>query len=153
MPHWEYSLKDVNPDTTAKASGRDLDISFKAAYEICKAIRGMMLDKAIDLLEDVIALKKPIPFTRYNKKVPHRKGLRKWPAGRYPVKAAKHILKILESVRANAEEKGLDVDRLKIIHAAAHKSIKLKRFFPRAFGRTSPKVKQLVHVEVIVEEQ
>ena len=86
-----------NEDTSkkAKASGRSLKISPKHAVEICRTIRGMEIEAAKEYLEDVIEMKKPVPFKRHNKKVGHRKGLKGWPTGRYPVKAASQILDVL----------------------------------------------------------
>ncbi len=152
MPKWGYSVGWVDPDRTAKASGRELRISHKHAREICKAIKGMMLEDAKKFLEDVIAMRKPVPFRRFNKKIPHRKGLSKWPSGRYPVKAARYILRILKDVEANAEYKGLSLDKLKIIHAAAYPGAKIKKYFPRAHGRATPNFETLTHVEIVVEE-
>ena len=152
MPNWGYSIIDLDPDTTAKASGRELRISPKAAREVCAAIKGMMLDEAKEYLRQVIAKKKAVPFRRYNKKLPHRRGLQKAMAGRYPVKAAAKILEVLESAEANADYKGLDVERLKIIHAAAYPGAKIKRYMPRAFGRATPKFETLCHVEIVLEQ-
>jgi len=152
VPKWGYSVGWVDPDRTAKASGRELRISHKHAREICKVIKGMMLEDAKKFLEDVIAMRKPVPFRRFKKKIPHRRGLQGWCSGRYPVKAAKHILRILKDVEANAEYKGLNVEKLKIIHAAAYPGAKIKKFFPRAHGRATPNFETLTHVEIVVEE-
>ena len=152
MPNWGYSIIDLDPDTTAKASDRELRISPKAAREVCAAIKGMMLDEAKEYLRQVIAKKKAVPFRRYNKKLPHRRELQKAMAGRYPVKAASKILEVLESAEANADYKGLDVERHKIIHAAAYPGTKIKRYMPRAFGRATPKFETLCHVEIVLEQ-
>ena len=72
--------------------------------------------------------------------------------GKYPVKAATEILKVVRNAESNAEFKGLDIERLRIIHASAYPGIKLKRAIPRAFGRSSPKNKSLTHVEIVLEE-
>ncbi len=155
MPKWGYSIieEELDPEKTVKASGRELRVSHKSAREICKTIKGMTLIQAKQYLKDVIAKKKAVPFTRFKKKAGHRHGLEKAYAGRYPVKAAKHVLKILEGAEANAEYKGLDTERLQIIHASAYPGMKTKRQIPRAFGRSTPKVKTLSHVEVALEEQ
>ncbi len=155
MPKWGYSIisEELDPEKTVKASGREIRVSHKHAREVCKSIKGMMLDKAKDYLRDVTEEKKAIPFRRYNKKSGHRHGLEKAAAGRYPIKAAAKILKILEGAQANAENKGLDVDKLRIIHAVAYPGMKVKRFTPRAHGRASPKVDILSHVEVVLAEQ
>jgi large subunit ribosomal protein L22 len=112
-----------------------------------------MLTQAKDYLRDVMSKKKPVPFTRFTKKAGHRHGLEKAFAGRYPVKAAKQILRTLEGAEANAENKGMDTERLRIIHAAANRGMKVKRFQPRAQGRTTPDFETLTHVEVVLEEK
>ena len=152
MPKWGYSVTGLDPETTVKSSGRELSISHKVAREVCGAIKGMPLDKAKEYLEKVIQKKQPVPFKRYTKKLGHRHGLNKAYAGRYPVKTAQKILKVLQGAEANAESKGLDVERLKIIHAAAYPGMKMKRYTMRAFGRTSPKVQTLTHVELVLEQ-
>ncbi len=152
MPSWKYSVKGLDPDRTAIASGRDLRISPKAAREICNYIRGMNLQKAKEVLREVIELRRAIPYRRHKKKIPHRKGLQGFYAGRYPVKAAEAILKVLEAVEANAEFKGLYTDRLRIVHIAAQRGPVIKKYIPRAFGRSTPYFERLTHIEVAVEE-
>jgi large subunit ribosomal protein L22 len=155
MPKWGYSViqEELDPEKTVKASGRELRVSHKHAREVCHTVKGMMLTKAKDYLLDVMEKKKAIPFRRYNKKAGHRRGLEKSFAGRYPIKAAERILKVLQSAEANAENKGLDTDKLQIIHAAAYPGMKNKRFTPRAHGRASPKFQTLTHVEIVLGEK
>ena len=152
MPKWGYSFKESEPEGMAKASGRDLKISPKAAREICGAIRKMKLEEARRFLQDVIDKKRPVPYRRYKKKVPHKAGIEGWHAGRYPVKAALEIMKVLNGLEANAEDKGLYVERLRIVHAAAQRARIIKRYVPRAFGRSSPNFDQYCHVELVVKE-
>ena len=152
MPSWKYSVRGLDPDKTAIASGRDLRIKPKTAREICNHIKGMKLEEAKTFLVDVIDKKQAVPYYRYRGKVPHRKQLSGHDAGRFPEKAAGEILKILDSVEANAEFKGLYADRLKIVHMAAHRGRVIRKFIPRAFGRASPYYKHLTHIEVAVEE-
>jgi large subunit ribosomal protein L22 len=155
MPKWGYSIiaETLNPEKTAKASGRELKVSHKAAREVCKAVKGLNLSKSKDYLRDVIVKKKPIPYTRYTKKLGHKGGMQKRFVGRYPIKTAESILRVIEAAEANAESKGLDVDRLRIIHAAAYKGMKIKRFKPRAQGRASPKYEITTHVEIVLDEK
>ncbi|MGA3059026.1 MAG: 50S ribosomal protein L22 [Candidatus Bathyarchaeia archaeon] len=155
MPKWGYSIINelLDPEKTAKASGRELKVSHKAAREVCKAIKGMMLNTAKQYLRDVQTKKKAVPYTRYNKKLPHRHGLVNSFCGRYPIKASEQILNVLESAQSNAENKGLDVDRLRIIHAAAYQGMKIKRNMPRAHGRASPKFDTTTHVEIVLDEK
>jgi len=155
VPKWGYSIaeEELDLEKTVKASGREVRVSHKHAREVCKTIKGMMLTQAKKYLRDVIAKKKPVLFKRFKKKAGHRRGLEKAYTGKYPIKAAKHILKVLEGAEANAENKGLDSDRLRIIHASAYPGMKVKRFMPRAHGRATPKFQILSHIEIALEEQ
>jgi len=152
LPKWGYSVVGLDPDVTVKASGRELRISPKDAREVCAAIKGMKLDDAREFLEQVIRKKKAVPFKRFKKKIPHRRGLQKAAAGRYPVKAAEKILSVLESAEANATFKGFDTENLKVIHAAAYPGMKIKRYIPRAMGRATPRFETLCHVEIVLGE-
>jgi len=152
MPKWEYTIVDLDLEKTVKSSGRELRISHKAAREVCKTIKGMTLDQAKEYLNKVTLKKQPVPFRRFKKKAGHRHGLEKAYAGRYPVKAAQKILQVLEGAEANAESKGLDLERLKIIHAVAYPGMKIKRYTTRAFGRSSPKFQTLTHIELVLEQ-
>ncbi|MCC6046678.1 MAG: 50S ribosomal protein L22 [Desulfurococcaceae archaeon] len=158
MPRWRYPLEVVRESRVAKAMMWDAPISRKEAYEIFKMLRGMKLSEAKRFLEDVIAKRVAVPYTRYKLSIAHKTGLPdafpRWssPIGRYPVKAARYILKLLKNLENNAEVSGLDLDRLVIVHAAAHRGPYLKRWMPRAFGRATPKFRSLTHLEVVARE-
>ena len=151
MPHWGYSTPLANAENTVKASVREVDVSPKWAREVCQAIKGLTIEEAKKLMEDVRAQRRMIPYRRYKKKRAHH-AQTKGPGG-YPVKVAKIMLKLLESLEANAEYKGLDVDRVKIVHAAAHKGRVIPKFIERAFGRATPYNKTLVHIELVAQQQ
>jgi large subunit ribosomal protein L22 len=155
VPKWGYSVaeEELDPEKTVRASGRELRVSHKHAREVCKTIKGMMLNQSKKYLRDVMDKKQAVPFRRFKKKLGHRHGLEKAYAGKYPVKAAKHILKVVEGAEANAEYKGLDTERLRIIHASAYPGMKIKRYMRRAHGRSTQKFKTLSHVEIVLEEQ
>ncbi len=144
-----YSMK-VEGDKYAKALGRDLPLSLKDSVNLCRALKGMRLEDAKDYLEDVIKKKRAVPYFRYLDSISHRKGMG---PGRYPVKEAKYILKVLENAEANAENKELDTDNLYILHIAAHKGRVFKRYVPRAMGRSTEIRRDRVHIEVILEER
>lgn len=152
MPTFGYSFQGYNPVVHVRASLREVNVSPKEAREVCAAIKGLPLAKAREILNDVVELRRPIPFRRYSKKVGHKAGLQGYYAGRYPIKVAKAVLKLLDSLEANAEYRGLDTSRLKLIHAAAYPGRRLRRYVPRAFGRATPKDKVLVHIEVVGAE-
>jgi len=153
MPKWGYSIQEeLDPEKTVKASGREIRASHKHLREICRTIKGMTLTNAKTFLLDVQEKKKAVPFRRYQKKAGHRRGLDKAFTGRYPINAAGKTFKILQGAQANAENKGLDVEKLRIIHAAAYPGMKVKRYTPRAHGRASPKYDTLTHVEIVLGE-
>jgi large subunit ribosomal protein L22 len=63
------------------------------------------------------------------------------------------VRKVLESAIANAENNhNLDVDSLVVAEASVGKSISMKRFTPRARGRSSRIVKPFSRVRIVVRE-
>ena len=149
MPEFGYSLKEYDPLIHVRSSRREVDVSPKAATEVCAFVKGKTLPEAKRLLEEVIAKKRVVPFRKYKKDLGHKSGLEKFYAGRYPVKAAKEVLVALENLEANAEFKGFDTDNLVIVHAAAHRGRVVRSHVPRAFGRSSPSFNTLTHIEVV----
>ena len=152
MARIDYSQK-ISGDNIAKAKANELNMSPKHSIEIATFIRHQRVNDAIAYLNDVVGLKKAIPFRRFNRNVAHKRGLPgNWDAGRYPVKASKAYIRVLESVKKNAEYIGLDADNLEIIHVTANRGRAQKSFFPRAMGRATPKVRETVNLEVVVRE-
>jgi large subunit ribosomal protein L22 len=135
-----------------RASGREVDVSPKNTREVCKTIKGMFLKDAKDYLESVKEKKVPVPYRRYKRGGAHRSEINGFFAGAYPVKSAARVLDVLNNLEANAEFKGRDVDRLKIIHAAALRGRVIRAYTPRAQGRSSPSFNTLVHIEVVATE-
>jgi len=140
-----------DPEKTARAYGKDLDCSPKSGRNVAKAIRGMPVSRAKAFLEEVAALKTPVPFTVRKRKIAHRRGQGFGP-GKYPVKVAQKFLGVLASAEANAEYKGLDTDNLVITHASAYQGTVQKAFMPRAYGRATPSYNRLCNFEVIVTQ-
>ena len=70
-----------------------------------------------------------------------------------PKKAARIVEKLLKSAIANAEQKGLDLDRLYIKTAVADRGPIFKKWMPRAHGRATPLRKRLSHITIILEER
>lgn len=129
----------------AKAIGRALPVSTKHSIEICNFIRGKKLEKAKMLLNEVISHKRAVPFRRFNWGVGHRKG--KMGAGRYPEKACREILKIVECAEANAQFKGLNTSDIVISHIYANEASR-----PWHYGRQRRRRTKRTNVEIIVEE-
>ena len=65
-----------------------------------------------------------------------------------------HVLKVLNAAIANAENnKQLDIDNLFIKEAYVGKSLSMKRFRPRAKGRSSSIVKPFSKLTIVLEER
>ncbi len=137
-------------ETMARAYGRELPIAWKKSVELARALRGKTVERAREYLEGVVALKQPVKMRTYNRWIAHKSGA--GPA-RYPVKAAKAFLKILESVVANAEFTGKDDPDAMVLRVVnAHKGRTTKGYRPRAYGRSSPWNKDSVNLEIVIEE-
>ena len=149
MAKVNYS-RESNSNTSSKAMGYELHIPPKHTREICVAIKNMRIPAAKQYLTDVIALKRAVPFKRYNDGVGHRRG--KMAAGRYPVRASTEVLKVLVNAENSAMDKGLEPDRMRISHAATKQGRTIRGIIPRAMGRATAKNTETVTVEIILEE-
>ena len=153
MPNYSYSFEKYEKSRHVRAALRDKSISHKHSREIALAVKGKSIEKAREFLENVLTKKIAVPYRRYNNEVAHRSNIQDgFSSGRFPRKATGEFLKLLDNLESNAEYKGMDLDRLKIIAVTVHKGTKLKRFTPRAMGRASPKYDTLVHVEMLAME-
>lgn len=152
MPKFGYSFQVGDPLLYIRASAREVNISPKHAREICKTIKGMNIADARKLLEEVIKKKIAISFARYHEQVSHKSSTPGYVAGRYPVKAAEVFLKLLDNLENNASFKGMNVDKVAVVHANAYRGLVVKDFVPRAMGRSSPNFHVLVHIELVGRE-
>ena len=150
MGRLNYSLTPAG--RSSRAMGMELHISPKHAREICRTLKGVRASLARTYLEDVIALKRSIPFKRYRRNVAHRHDLVGWDAGRYPEKAAKAVLVVLDNALANAEYKGMESEKMRIYHAGTKKGRTIQGWMPRAMGRATPKNTETVSVEMVLTE-
>ena len=106
-------------ETTATLKG--VRLSAQKGRIVADAIRGLPVDKALDILA----------FS--------------------PKKGARIIKKVLESAIANAEHNdGADVDELKVKTIYVDKADNLRRFTARAKGRGNVILKQTCHIHVVV---
>lgn len=140
-----------DPETTARAFGKDMPCSPKSGRNVARAIKGMPVSRAKEFLAEVAELKTPVPFVVRKRKIAHRRGDGFGP-GKYPKKVAQFFLKVLESAEANAEYKGLDTDNLVITHASAYQGQVTKAYIPRAQGRATPHFDRLCNLELIVSQ-
>lgn len=108
------------------ASARDINASFKDLCSVCDALRYLPTQSAIKVLDDVINNGRPIEYRRHNKYMGsrHELGGKK---GRYPIKCAQIVRKVLVNAMANAVNKGEDPEYMYVVHAAANKTYEVPR--------------------------
>ena len=140
---------EVDPDKTAKAYGYELHCSLKDSMNIAYVVRGMKTEKAKKYLEEIIAMKRPLPAVFHNRKRAHQKGIG---PGSYPQKAARYMLKTIENAENNAEYKGFDVENMRISHISTYGGRIIKGVMPRAHGRATDKNKKTTNIEIVLEE-
>ena len=110
-------------DNEAMAVARMLRGSPQKLNLVAAGIRGMKVEKALTALE----------FS--------------------PKKAAVDVRKVLQSAIANAENNhSLDVDSLIVAEATVGKALVMKRFRPRARGRSAQILKPFSRLRIIVRE-
>jgi len=151
MGRFKYAFQNYDATRHVRSSLREKDISHKHAREVAVSIKGLSIEKARDFLQAVINKERAVAFRRFKNQVGHKSdpGMM---SGRYPQKTAKEFIKVLDNLESNAEYKGMDLDRLKIINATVHKGVIIKRFTPRAMGRATAKNDVLTHVELVAKE-
>ena len=136
-------------EDAVQVAGRNLPISRKIGRELAVFIKGKTVDRAIAELKQVAAGEIAVPYKRFNHDTPHRKG--NMMSGRFPIKASLEIIKLIESLKANAEQKALDSDAIKIIHASCQHGT-----LAWHYGRKRRRRRKLAHFELVgveVEEQ
>ena len=151
MGRYDYAFQNYDSTRHVRASMREKKVSLNHTREIAVAIKGLTIEKARDYLQSVLTHKRSIPFKRFKNQVGHRTdpGVM---SGRYPEKAVTEVLKLLDNLESNAEYKGMDLDRLKIINATAQKGVIIQRIMPRAQGRATANNNVLTHLEIVAQE-
>jgi large subunit ribosomal protein L22 len=110
-------------DNQAMAKARMLRTSPQKLNLVAQSIRGMKVEKALNELE----------FSRK--------------------RIAQDVKKVLESAIANAENNhDLDIDSLVVDQAFVGKNLVMKRWRPRARGRTGKILKPFAEVTIVVKE-
>ena len=156
----------------ASARAVNVDMHAKHCFEVCRAVKNMTAGSAIDYLNEVLridsdradvrrkAVAVPYRLGSGNKKrkrsgpsmVGHRKG--GVGPGRYPVKASRAVIKLIQSAMDNARHQYEDIDaeEMEITHIAAHRGQIKRGFIPRARGRATPSNHYQVNLEIFLED-
>ena len=129
-----YQANVGKESNTARAMLTNAPVSLKYSVEVCNQIKTMPVNKAIAFMKRIYAHEDYLPLRVYNKKV------------------AQEFIKLFELVKANADNKGLDAEKLLIIHIYANAGI--NRFSYQSKGRIAGKARRrnATNIEVIVQE-
>lgn len=138
---YHYATQDIKG---AKAVMTNTPISTKKSIEIANRIRGRQTTFAKRMLEDAIAMVRPIKYTRFTDDLGHKPGMG---PGRYPIKTAKAFLALVKSVEANAANLGMNTSALKISAVVVQQGAKRPRY-----GRHRGRMAKNTHVEIAVVE-
>ena len=116
--------KNSENQLTAKASIKSIKSSPQKVNLVLQQIRGMDAERALNVLE-------------FSKR-----------------RIAIEVKKILKSAIANAENNHqLDIDKLVIEEASTGKAMVMKRFRPRARGRSGKILKPFSNIRIVVKEK
>lgn len=118
------SNNKIDDNSIAMASLKSIKISPQKVNLVLQTIRGLNAEKAINILE----------FSRK--------------------RIANDVKKILKSAISNAENNHqLDIDKLFVKEATVGKSMVMKRFRPRARGRSGKILKPYSKIKIILKEK
>ena len=149
-----YQAEVGKASKTARALMTNVPISIKYSTEICNQIKGKQVNKAIEFLERIYNHEEYLPLKRYHKKVGHRKGnaLNGEKSGRYPELTVREFVNLLNLAKTNADFKGLDAEKLLIIHIFCGMGI--NRYSYQSKGKIAGKARRRnsTNIEVIVQE-
>jgi ribosomal protein L22 len=106
--------KKIVKKEEAIANGLSIHASKRHCMYICDFIKGKKIDEALAMLDEVIKLKRAIPFKG---EIPHRRGMH---SGRYPVNACKLFIPILKGLKGNVIVNQMDLDKSRIYYACAN---------------------------------
>lgn len=150
-----YSVEPEVAEKTSKTRGSHLRVHYKHCREIAHFTKGMPVNKALKVLDDVMAFKAVIPFVKYTGGIGRKAMAKQCKApgniGRWPVKATAVYKDLLTNAIANAETKDLDADDLIIDHAQVNRAPAGRRRTYRAHGRIGKYASQPAHIEIILK--
>lgn len=155
MAKKNYNIqKKIKEKITAKGIKKNANISVKYSTEMIRELTGMKVKRAEEFLQNIIDKKEFLPLRKYIKKIAHRKGdaKSKTKTGRYPKKVAKAFLELIQSIKANADYKGLNIENLFVKHAFASMGYSRKGHQPKGKIGGKPRNKKSTHIEIILQE-
>ncbi len=151
----KYSF-NRNSEGIIFASLSGVNASFKDLSNVCSAIRYKSYAEAVDILTRTSEGISPIEFKRHNKGMGHRHELG-GKKGRWPIKCAGFVMKVVNNAAANARNKDYEPELMYVVHAAANKTETWGRMPPKGvravpgnhtMGYLSSRVSNLEHARI-----
>jgi large subunit ribosomal protein L22 len=99
----EQPKVELKPKEVAIARAISARASLKYGMGICKMIKGKTPKRAIEMLEEVLKMKRAVPFRSLE--VGHRSGMG---GGKYPLNAVKVYIPVVKQLEANANTCGIE---------------------------------------------
>ena len=127
----------------AIVNAMNLTISTKNSVEIANMIRNKKTVRAKTMLEEVISMKKAVPYRRFDREVAHKTAIG---PGKYPVAACAEILRLIKGAEANAKNIGLS-SNLYLASIVVNKGP--KQWHP---GRQKRRRMKNTHIQIILKE-
>ena len=145
---------EFNEKKDARVLGSNQPASLKFSTQIINQIKGKTLKRAEEFLQNVLEKKEFIPLVKYNEGIGHRKGDSKngVKTGRYSTKTCEVFLNLLNSVKANADYKGLNTEKLLIKNAFVSKGYQKISYQNQGRIAGKKRKKKSVHLEIVVTE-
>lgn len=150
-----YAIDDSKlPEKTARSRGDYLRVHYKNTRETAAAIRGMPLQKVYAYFDDIVDHKQAVPFRRHNGGVGRTQQVKRFGTtqGRWPVKSVKFLRTLLKNAEANADAKGLDLEKVFVRDIVVHQAPMFYRRTYRAHGRINPYRSSPCHIEIHLAE-
>lgn len=69
-----------------------------------------------------------------------------------PKSAAKDLARAVQTVLANAKQKGMDIKKLNFKKLEIDESIKMRRFHAGTRGRVKPYKKRMSHIKIVLND-
>jgi len=154
MAKSKYYLDEGNSGKSAKAIATNRPVSLKYSTELCRELKGKSIDSAQNFLGRIMKKSDHLPLRKYNAKMGHRRGESKsfTKSGRYPLRTAKVFSDLLNSVKANADYKGLNADNLIIKGMFASQGFSRASMQPQGRIAGKRREKKSTHLEIVVVE-
>ncbi len=139
-----YKYATQTTEKMAKAVILSQAVSTKQSIEVASFIRGRSTKQALELLSQVAQTQRAVPYKRFTNGAGHKPGIG---PGKFPLKTIGVFEKAVKLAIANATDKSMDVDSLKIASVVVNRGPNTPRY-----GRIRGRTAKVTHIEIVVEE-